>query len=80
MTLIQAIIHVLRKKNSPLTPAEIFLEINNDNLYRIKSSNPMGIVRNQLYRHCVGVHCPTASKKRVVRKLEDGRYTLANPE
>ena len=80
MTIIQAIQHVLKKSNKPLTHKEIYKVIVNEGLYVFKAEKPMHIVNSMIRRHCYGLDFSTASKikyfKIVVNNKSSTQYDL----
>lgn len=76
MTIVESIIKTLQKNNSPLTIQEIYLKIAEDSLYKFNTKDPLGVVRQQVRRHCEGLSFPSAMPSKYFFQAEKGKYGL----
>lgn len=74
MTIIEAVKHVMRASEAPMTAEEAYKAITAADLYAFHSDDPAGIVRRQIRRHCEGLEFTTASPTKHFRMVGDGRY------
>ena len=80
MTIIQAIIKVMREAGCPLTPGEAYERIVERGLYEFRAQNPKGVVAAQIRRHCKGLEFPTAETKKYFELQPDGKFAaLSKP-
>jgi restriction system protein len=75
-TIVDAIKEVMRGKEQPLTPSEIYAAIIQSGLYEFHTDDPISIVRSQIRRRCINLDFPTASPKRFFRSGNNGKYDL----
>ena len=76
MTVIQAILKVMRDANRPMSPRDVFAGIAARNLYVFRAKDPASIVRTTMRRH--SVDCPDSSASSIAYLRLQGRdtYTL----
>lgn len=75
MTIIEAILNVMRDAGRPLTPTEAYSLILDKNLYTFNAQNPQGVVTGQIRRHCKGLEFPSADNKKYFQLESDGRFS-----
>ncbi len=75
-TINEAIVEVLKKESKGLTSKEIYEKIVKLNLYQFKSTGAMGIIRNQLRRHCENVYLGASSKIKIYLVTDDQKFRL----
>jgi hypothetical protein len=51
MTVIEAVLQVMRESGAPMTPSQVFEAIRSKNLYSFGAQSPLGIVRSNMRRH-----------------------------
>lgn len=61
MTIIEAIIEVMKRENRPLTSKEIYKRIIENDFYLFGAKKPEQIVSGTIRRHSLGIEFPTAS-------------------
>ncbi|MBD2085550.1 restriction endonuclease [Trichocoleus sp. ST-U3] len=76
LTIVQAIAQIMRIAEKPLTVAEIYEQIIENNLYEFKADDPVQVVRSQLRRHCEGLDFPSALPNKYFVIVKDGKYWL----
>lgn len=79
MTIVEAIISVLKSQNTPLTYKQIYNFIIENNLYSFGAKSPESIVNNKLRKHCFGLDFPSASPEKffIISSIEnETRYFL----
>ena len=74
MTVIEAILTVLRDQKAPLSGAEILAEIRKRNLYSFKTKESLNVVRAQLRRHSEGYDRADASSAKSIRQVTPDAY------
>lgn len=74
MTIIEAILEVMREAGAPMGPQDAYRRILEKNLYRFKAQNPQSVVTGQIRRHCVGLEFPTAEQTKYFMLETDGRF------
>lgn len=79
-TINQAILEVFNREARPLRVKDIFLRIQEDNLYEFNTTTPEHVVRTALRRHTVNLDFATSSSKKLYHVLEDGRYWLKDSD
>ena len=75
-TITEAIIHVLRATQRPMTAAEILESIQHGNLYAFNAKSPGSVVSMQLRRHTQGTQSKIAAKVKLFGRSADGKYYL----
>lgn len=65
MTIIEAIVNVLRESSNPLSPKDIYDLIINRQYYTFGAKDPLGVVRGEIRKHCYGVDFPSASPRKI---------------
>jgi len=73
-TLASVMTDILQAKGSPISAAEVYAAITDNNLFEFNSKDPLGIVRNSLSRHSIENQHSCASKKKCFTQLPDGKY------
>lgn len=76
MTIIEAVIQVMKGASKPMTPAAVASEIQRFNLYPFKTKDPLGVVRAQMRRHTQGYDRPVASAKPCLQKIGKDLYVI----
>jgi hypothetical protein len=76
MTIIEAVIQVMRSIDEPMSPASVVSEIQRLNLYPFKTKDPLGVVRAQMRRHTEGYDRPMASAKPCLRGVGKGLFVV----
>ena len=74
-TISDAIAAVLTQE-SPLSAQQIHDRIAAGRLYEFQAKDPLGVIRNQLYKRTEGNDHSCAAKRKLVRKMPDGQFTL----
>lgn len=69
-------IAVVLTQESPLSALEIHDRIVTGKLYEFKAKDSLGVIRNQLYKRTEGNDHSCAAKRKLVRKMPDGQFTL----
>jgi restriction system protein len=77
-TIKEAIVDVLRKVGTPLSPKEIYNKIIELDYYRFNSETPLHIVSTELRRHSKGIDFPAAHKKKHFQFLNNGTYWIVD--
>lgn len=75
-TINQAILEVFKREGKPLRVREIFLRIQEDNLYEFNTTTPEQVVRTALRRHADGLEFASSSSTKLYVVLSDGKYWL----
>lgn len=73
-TIRDAIVEVLADAGGPLGPQEILSRIQERGGYEFKAKDPLGVVRNQLRRHTVGVDRVRAPQEKAFRLCEGRQF------
>jgi hypothetical protein len=76
MTIIEAVIQVMKAAREPMTPTAVASEIQRINLYPFKTKDPLGVVRAQMRRHTQSYDRPAASGKPCLRKVGKDLYVI----
>ncbi len=71
MTIVEAILKILRDHNKPMTASEIHELIVAEGLFTFAAQDPVSIVRTRLREHCVDIDLKKSSSKRFF--LTDGK-------
>lgn len=75
-TIRAAIVEVLHDAGQPLSVQAILERIQKRGLYEFKAKDPLGVVRNQLRRSCVGVDRKQLSETKHFQVNTNGEYSL----
>jgi restriction system protein len=75
-TINEAINEVFRKENRALRVKEVFLRIQEDQLYDFNTTTPEQVVRTALRRHSESINFASSSKNKLYVTLADGTYWL----
>lgn len=76
MTIAEAAREALRRSGKPMTVDEIYQIIVVDQLAEFIATQPRGVLRNQIRRHCEGIYHCSPSKDKYFNQVDDGRYGL----
>ena len=75
-TIVESIKKTLKKSTTPLSVHQIYAEIERAKLYRFNTKDPLGVVRQQVRRHCEGLFFPSAMPNKYFFQAENGKYGL----
>lgn len=67
MTVIEAVLQVMRESGAPMSPIQVLQAIQSKNLYTFGARSPLGIVRSNMRRHS-GVGPPALAASRLYLK------------
>lgn len=73
MTIMDAVVQVMRRTARPMRPHEVFAEIEQGKLYEFRTRDPAGVVRTQMRRH--SLECPPQSAATVLYLKTAGKDT-----
>lgn len=76
MTIVEAITHVLSKRDTALSVAEICRAIQDEDLFTFRTTHPVHVVHTQLRRHSVDSPEAVRSKQPRFRSVGSGKYAL----
>lgn len=83
MTILNAIMDVMKKANKPLTGQETYQLIIENKLYAFPAKNPEHVVKTIIRRHCLGLDFPTSKKVKYFKIVENkgvaSKYFLIEP-
>ncbi|EBF4479511.1 restriction endonuclease, partial [Salmonella enterica] len=65
MTIIEAIVNVLKEHGKPLAHKVIYDCIINKNYYSFGAKDPVAVVRGEIRKHCYGIDFPSASPRKI---------------
>ncbi|EAU5644739.1 restriction endonuclease, partial [Salmonella enterica] len=65
MTIIEAIVNVLKEHGKPLAHKDIYDCIINKNYYSFGAKDPVAVVRGEIRKHCYGIDFPSASPRKI---------------
>lgn len=75
-TINQAILEVFKREATPLRVKDIYLRIQEDNLYEFNTATPEQVVRTALRRHTTNLDFASSSSRKLYQVLADGTYWL----
>ena len=75
-TIADCIKGTLKKSSQPLTAQKILEEIEDKNLYEFNTKSPIGVIRQQLRRHCEGLNFPSAMPNKYFFQADKDKYGL----
>jgi len=75
-TINQAILEVFKRVSKPMRVRDIYLHIQEDNLYEFNTTTPEHVVRTALRRHTINLDFASSSSRKLYQVLEDGTYWL----
>ncbi|WP_347903950.1 restriction endonuclease [Pseudomonas purpurea] len=75
-TIVEAIIDILTQNKGNLSAQQIHEKIEEKQLYRFNTQTPVGVVRQQIRRHCEGLAFPSAMPRKYFFQAESGKYGL----
>lgn len=70
MTIIEAIIRVLKECGAPLSPRDIYNIIVEKAYYSFGAKDPLAVVRGEIRKHCYGVDFPSASPRKIFVQVD----------
>ncbi|HDZ0505089.1 TPA: restriction endonuclease, partial [Klebsiella pneumoniae] len=65
MTIIEAIVNVLKEHGKPLSHKDIYDCIINKEYYSFGAKDPVAVVRGEIRKHCYGIDFPSASPRKI---------------
>ncbi|WP_159565430.1 restriction endonuclease [Budvicia diplopodorum] len=65
MTIIEAIVNVLREHGKALSHKDIYDKIINKKYYSFGAKDPVSVVRGEIRKHCYGIDFPSASPRKI---------------
>ncbi|HCL5281435.1 TPA: restriction endonuclease [Salmonella enterica] len=65
MTIIEAIVNVLKEHGKPLSHHDIYDRIIKKGYYSFGAKDPVAVVRGEIRKHCYGVNFPSASPRKI---------------
>jgi len=74
MTIMEAVLTVLRAADKPMTAADIYDKICKDRLFEFSAKDPLAILKAQLRRNALGFSGKTANTKPSLKQLPDKKY------
>ena len=81
MTIVEAILAVMRDAKRPMTVAEVHDALLKKQLYVFKAKQPVQIVHQQIRRHCVGVQNKTSSRTKYFSRAGHNQFAaLPQPQ
>lgn len=75
-TIVEAIQHVMRANQRPMSAGEICQAIQEAGLYTFRAAHPAHIVQTQLRRHCVDSPAEVRAKVSLFTKVDDRKFSL----
>lgn len=75
-TIVESIKKTLSNSRAPLTAQQIHDAIVKESLYQFNTKDSLGVVRQQIRRHCEGLSFPSAMPNKYFFQLEKGKYGL----
>lgn len=78
MTMLEAVLIVLKKKNTPLSADEIYRYICQENLFSFGAQDPIAILKAQLRKNTLGFQGKSAVAKPTLKKLENKKFVPLN--
>lgn len=76
MTIVENIKKILKQSSEPLSAQQIYSAIERAKLYKFNTKNPLGVVRQQIRRHCEDLNFPSAMPNKYFFQVDRGRYGL----
>jgi restriction system protein len=74
LTINEAILAVMKRAGTPLTPKEAYDLIIDKKLYEFHAQQPVNVVKGQIRRHCKDLDFPTAEPTKYFAMTSDGKY------
>jgi restriction system protein len=65
VTIIEAIVNILREQGKALSHKEIYDHIIRKNYYSFGAKDPVSVVRGEIRKHCYGIDFPSASPRKI---------------
>ena len=78
MIMIDAVLAVLKKTNSPLSAEEIYSHICKENLFTFNAKDPLSILKAQLRKNTLGFQGKSAANKPTLKQLENKKFVSLN--
>jgi len=75
VTIIEAVLEVLKTENKPLSAEEVYNLICKRNLYSFGAKDPLSVVRAEIRRHSVGFTGKTKASSARVKEGPSKHYT-----
>lgn len=75
MTIVEAILAVMKGANVPMSASEVHDAIVKKQLYAFKAKQPVQIVQQQLRRHSIGIQKKTSSSTKYFAQNANGQFT-----
>jgi hypothetical protein len=79
LTIKDAVVSVLKKRNSPLTVREIYDEIIEKNLFKFNTSSPENVLKAAIRKNCFGVKSQKQDIKKIF-KIVGSKFALNDDE
>ena len=76
MTIIEAVLQVMREFGAPMSPSQVLQAIQGKNLYAFRARDPIGIVRAQMRRNCDAAPPAAASPTQRLKMITKDSYAL----
>jgi len=76
MTIIDAVLAVMREANEPLSAAEVYDRILRRGLYKFGAKDPLNLVRAQMRRHSIDYEGRTGANTRYLEKVDNERFVM----
>ena len=75
-TIEDAIVQVLKRNHTGLTPKEIYTKIVEQKLYEFHAKEPVSVVDHAIRKSCVGVDIEVSKEEKLFKEAGDGKYKL----
>ena len=76
MTIIEAVLQVMRESGVPMSPTQVLNAINEKHLYAFRALHPLGIVRAQMRRNSDAAPSAVASPTMHLKMITRDSYSL----
>ena len=76
MTIKEATLKVLKKKQTPLSVKQIYDAILEEKLYEFGAKNPQAILKNTIRQHCDNISLKTSKGEKCFTSKNDGTYYI----
>jgi hypothetical protein len=76
MTIIEAVLQVMRETEAPMAPSQVLEAIEERHLYAFRAKHPLGIVRAQMRRNSDAAPPPIASPTIHLKMITRDSYSL----
>ena len=78
MTILEAALIVLKKKNIPMSADEIYSHICQENTFTFNAKDPLSILKAQLRKNTLGFQGKSAAIKPTLKQLENKKFVPLN--